>query len=101
MVPVTGEECDGYNVMLTRSEGLTNNLRGFVVSGNGHLTDNCQDVIFGVILGEEDLTGAPAATNPLATLVTGLVVAVFLPVAVIVHQHLVAGPLVEERNLEL
>ena len=76
------------------------NLRCFVVARNGHLTDNCQDVIFDVILGEEDLTGAPAATNPLATLATGLVVAVFLPVAVIVHQPLVPGTLVDEVNAE-
>ena len=67
---------------------------------NGHLTDNCQDVIFDVILGEEDLTGAPAAANPLATLSTGVVVAVFLPVAVIVDQPLVPSTLVHQVNVE-
>ena len=67
-------------------------IRGFVVAGNGHLTDDGQDVIVDVIVGDEDVTDAPAPA---------VVVAVFLPVAVIVHQHLIARPLIEERNLEL
>ena len=67
-------------------------IRGFVVAGNGHLTDNRQDVLIDVIVGDEDVTDAPAPT---------VVVAVFLAVAVVVHQHLVAGSLVEEGNFEL
>ena len=67
-------------------------IRGFVVAGNGHLTDDGQDIIVDVIVGDEDVTDAPSPA---------VVVAVFLPVAVIVDQHLVSGSLVEEGNFEL
>ena len=71
---------------------MNESIRGFVVAGNGHLTDNRQDVLIDVIVGDEDVTDAPAPA---------VVVAVFLAVAVVVHQHLVAGSLVEEGNFEL
>ena len=71
---------------------MNESIRGFVVAGNGHLTDDGQDVIVDVIVGDEDVTDSPTPA---------VVIAIFLPIAVVVHQHLVAGPLVEEGNLEL
>ena len=70
---------------------LNKSIRGFVIAGNGHFTDNCQDVLVDVIVGDEDVTDSPAPA---------VVIAIFLPIAVVVHQHLVAGPLVEEGNFE-
>ena len=68
------------------------NLRGSLRARDGHLADDGEGVVIDVVVVDEDVADAPAPA---------VVVAVLLPVAVIVHEHLLLGPLVQEGDLEL
>ena len=68
------------------------NPRGSLRARDGHLADDGEGVVIDVVVIDEDVADAPAPA---------VVVAVLLPVAVIVHEHLLLGPLVQEGDLEL
>ena len=73
-------------------EDSRNDSRGSLHARDGHLADDGEGVVIDVVIVDEDVADAPAPA---------VVVAVLLPVAVIVHEHLLLGPLVQEGDLEL
>ena len=54
---------------------LGRNLRGFVIARDGHVTDDGQDIIINVVVGDEDVTDPPTPA---------VVVPVLLAIAVII-----------------